>query len=87
MTKTLHLNLHRQFFADIAAGTKRIEYRKRTPYWKTRLEGPHYDVIKFRNGYAKNAPEMLVEFRGVRKRRRNYEIQLGGILKIKRWKR
>jgi hypothetical protein len=62
----LHLNLHREFFADIVAGIKRIEYRKRTPYWRKRLEGRKYDVIKFRNGYATNAPEMLVEFRGVR---------------------
>jgi hypothetical protein len=26
----LHLNLYREFFAQIAAGTKRIEYRGRT---------------------------------------------------------
>ena len=37
----LHLNLHRQFFAAIAARTKRIEYRARTPYWRTRLEDRH----------------------------------------------
>jgi hypothetical protein len=36
---TLHLNLHREYFADIAEGTTRIEYRKQTPYWKKRLEG------------------------------------------------
>jgi hypothetical protein len=33
----LHLNLHRKFFAQIAGGTKRIEYRS-TPYWRRRLE-------------------------------------------------
>ena len=63
----LHLNLHREFFAAIAAKTKRIEYRQRTAYWKTRLEGRRYDVICFRNGYATKAPEMWVEWRGVRK--------------------
>ncbi len=83
----LHLNLHREFFGDIVAGIKRIEYRKQTSYWKKRLEGRRYDVIKFRNGYATNAPEMIVQFRGMRKRGRNYEILLGRILKIKRWKR
>lgn len=31
MAAVLHLNLHREFFAQIAAGTKRIEYRDRTP--------------------------------------------------------
>ena len=32
MKNTLHLNLHRRYFADIAAGTRRIEYRNRTGY-------------------------------------------------------
>jgi len=86
----LHLNLLREFFAQIAEGTKRIEYRSRTPYWRTRLEGRRYDVIQFRNGYATKAPEMQVEFLGIRKvkkwGRRFYAIRLGRILKIKRWR-
>jgi len=86
MKSVLHLNLRRKYFAQIAANAKDMETRELKPYWKKRLEGRHYDVIKFRNGYAKNAPEMLVEFRGLRKRRRHYEILLGRILKIKRWK-
>ena len=40
----------------------------------------------FRNGYARNAPEMLVEFRGLRRygngRCARYAIPLGRILKI-----
>lgn len=67
MKSILHLNLHREFFAAIAARTKRIEYRAQTPFWRKRLEGRHYDVIQFRNGYATNAPEMRVEFRGLRR--------------------
>jgi hypothetical protein len=55
---TLHLNLHREYFAQIAAGTKRTEHRSRTHYWRRRLEGRHYDVIQFRNGYATKAPEI-----------------------------
>lgn len=90
MKRVLHLNLHKEFFAQIADGTKRLEYRKRTPYWKTRLEGRDYDVIHFRNGYATLAPEMSVEFRGIRKIRKwgdpQYVIHLGRIIKIKRWK-
>ena len=89
-TTILHLNLHREWFSAIAARTKRIEYRDRTPFWKTRLENRKYDVIQFRNGYAKDAPEMQVEFRGVRKVKKSgvnyYAIQLGRILKIKRLK-
>jgi hypothetical protein len=86
----LHLNLHRKFFAQIAAGTKRTEYRDQTPYWRKRLDSRKYDVIQFRNGYAIKAPEMLVEFRGLRRfgkgRNAYYAIQLGSVLKIKRWK-
>ena len=83
----LHLNLHREFFAQIAARTKRIEYRQRTPYWKTRLEGRSYDLIHFRNGYA---PEMVVRFRKIKKIMKwgapHYAIELGRIVSIKRWK-
>ncbi len=86
---TLHLNLQREFFAAIAARTKRIECRDQTAYWRKRLEGRHYDVIQFRNGYATNAPEMRVEFRGLRRygkgRSAYYAIRLGRILQIKRW--
>jgi hypothetical protein len=82
----LHLTLHRDPFAQIAAKKKRVEYRKRKPYWRKRLEHRKYDVIKFRNGYATCAPEMIVQFRGLRKRGKKYEILLGRILKIKRWK-
>jgi hypothetical protein len=73
------------------------------------LEGRHYDAIQsrrhlvlarqVRNGYATKAPEMLVEFLGVRKygkdRNAYYairpplaparQVRLGRILQIKRW--
>jgi hypothetical protein len=85
----LHLNLHREFFAQIAAKKKRVEYRTQTPHWKNRLEGRTYDAIQFRNGYAPKAPEMLVEFRGLRRygtgRNAYYAISLGRILKLRRW--
>ena len=51
----------------IAAKRKHVEYRDQTLYWRKRLEGRNYDVIKFRNGYSMKAPEMLVEFRGLRR--------------------
>ena len=86
----LHLSLRRHWFAAIAARTKRLEDRAQTPYWKKRLEGRHYDVIQFRNGYATIAPEMLVEFRGLRRYGRRqtacYAVRLDRILPIKRWK-
>ncbi|MBI2929678.1 MAG: hypothetical protein HYY24_28790 [Verrucomicrobia bacterium] len=85
----LHLNLHREFFAQIAAGTKRTEYRRRTPHWRRRLEGRNYHVIQFRNGYATQAPEMLVEFLGLRSygkgRNAYFAIRHGRVLKVKCW--
>jgi hypothetical protein len=88
--KVLHLNLHREFFAAIAAETKRTEYRQRTPYWRRRLEGREYDVIQFRNGYATLAPVMVVEYRGLRRygkgRAGYYAIRLGRVLSLKRWR-
>jgi hypothetical protein len=47
-------------------------------------------VIQFRNGYATQAPVMVVEFLGVRKygkgRTGKYAIRLGRILQLKRWR-
>ena len=90
MVEILHLNLYREFFAAIAVGRKRTEYRKQSSHWRKRLEGRKYDAILFRNGYARNAPEMLVEFRGLRRygngRNAHYAIRLGKILRIKRWR-
>ena len=89
MPEILYLNLHREFFAAIATGGKRIEYRRQSPYWRKRLEDRKYDAILFRNGYSTNAPEMLVEFRGLRRygrgRKARYAIRLGRILRIRRW--
>jgi hypothetical protein len=54
------------------------------------VEGRDYDLVKFRNGYASDAPEMLVEFRGIRRegkgRSADYAIHLGTVRKISRWK-
>jgi hypothetical protein len=87
--RILHLTLHRCYFAKIVQGSKRTEYRPQSSYWKARLEGRRYDLILFRNGYNRDAPEMLVEFRGLRRygkgRRAEYAIRLGRILRLKRW--
>ena len=83
MTKILHLNLFRKYFDEIVEGTKTIEFRDRTDYWKKRLVNREYDVIKFRNGYAKDAPTMLVEYVGLNVGNPSaYEIQLGKIIEV-----
>lgn len=61
--KTLHLTLFRRWFIDILEGVKTEEYREIKPFWAKRLFQP-YDTITFRNGYAKDAPLMVVEFKG-----------------------
>ena len=87
MKKVLHLNLYHKYFDQILKGEKTIEYRDITPYWSKRLEGRHYDVIKFKNGYRKDAPEMLVEFKGMGvvtfQTTPTYAIELGKILETK----
>jgi hypothetical protein len=82
----LHLTLERQWFDDIVRGVKDEEYRDLKDYWKTRLEGRTYDIVRFRNGYATDAPEMDVEFLRVDKRSDCYAIRLGKILSVKRWR-
>jgi ASCH domain len=85
--RVLHLALEREWFDDIAEGKKRHEYRAYKEYWRKRLEGKEYDIVRFRNGYASDAPEMDVEFVGVRRKGKNYVIRLGRVLKRKRWRR
>ena len=89
MKKILHLNLYRKYFDAIANGIKVFEYRQKTDYWKKRIEGKEYDIIKFRNGYAKDAPTMLVEHKGYSEVIRTgngvgveYEIKLGKIIEV-----
>ena len=83
MKRVLHLNLYRKYFDQILNKEKIIEYRDITPYWSKRLEGRHYDVIKFRNGYRKDAPEMVVEYKGMYTAGSQYAIVLGKILETK----
>ena len=78
--KVLHLILMKEPFDKILSGVKTIEYRDKTDYWKTRLENKKFDLIKFRNGYQKNARVMLVEHKGMNITDR-YEISLGKIIR------
>ena len=76
----LHLNLYRKYFDEILAGEKTIEYREVTPFWSKRLEGRNYDVIQFRNGYAKVAPIMIVTYEGFTIKDGYYCLPIGKIL-------
>ncbi len=51
--KILHLTLHRKWFKQILAGTKKVEYREIKPYWTKRLFDSNgspkkYDYIIFK---------------------------------------
>ncbi len=63
--KVLHLTLKKKWFDMIESGEKVEEYREVKPYWVTRLEGREYDVVRFRNGYSKDARVMVVELLGI----------------------
>ena len=74
--RVLHLTLKKQWFDMISKGVKKEEYREIKDYWIKRLKDMSlqkpfhafipYDKIVFKNGYAKNAPTMVVEFDGIR---------------------
>ena len=87
----LNLTLHKVWFDKIAGGEKTEEYREQKPHWQKRLEGKHYDEIHFRNGYAKDAPQMRVECLGITtgqwEWRPCYVLKLGKILEIRRPKK
>lgn len=88
--RILRLTLHRHWFDMIASGRKTCEYREVKPYWISRLYEPgkgfrKFDAIQFRNGYAKDAPFMEVEWRFTRERRGLFIIGLGRILNIENW--
>lgn len=68
--KILHLTLKKKWFDMILSGEKKEEYREPKQYWITRLyvDGllffppKQFDIIRFKNGYQNDAPEMDVEF-------------------------
>jgi len=82
MQKVLHLSIMRRWFDEILSGQKKVEYREATPYWTNRLEGKHFDEVKFRNGYRKDSPTMRVKIVNIRKAAGWYHIRLGDILEV-----
>lgn len=59
------MTLHRKWFDQIASGIKTEEYREFKEYWYNKLVDRNYDVIVFRNGYAKDSPVMQIDYNGV----------------------
>lgn len=100
--KTLHLTLKKKWFDMIASGEKKEEYREIKDYWIKRLKDrslnepfhafKEFDKIIFKNGYSKNAPTLVVEYKGIKIGKGNPEwgakdevcfcIKLGRILNL-----
>jgi len=87
--KILHLTLKKEYFDQILCGKKTSEYREYKTFWVTRLMNndgsfKHYDLIRFKNGYHKDAPTMLLEFTGIKiisdYGSKYFEIALGNII-------
>jgi hypothetical protein len=49
--KTLQLAVTAEYFDQMKAGTKRFEYRLRTPYWAKRLAKAPFDRLIITKGY------------------------------------
>jgi hypothetical protein len=79
----LSLNLHREFFCAVLDGSKDIEYREKTDYWERRLKGKRYTHVRFRNGYLKDAPEVVVVLKKIVETPDEFEIHLGKIVEKK----
>jgi hypothetical protein len=87
--RVLDVPIKRKWFDQILEGEKLTEYRRFGTFWRSRLEGKQYDQIRFRNGYAADAPQIYAEYRGVRPNHKTseYEIRIGRILKTKHLRR
>lgn len=78
----LRLTLKKKWFDMIASGEKKEEYRELKFYWADRLmagfpstygyierlnpDFREFKYVEFRNGYAKSAPTIVVECKGIR---------------------
>lgn len=87
---TLTMNIERQYFAAIVAGTKKVEYRRRSKFWKRRIE-PLTTPFKLRllNGMTHPIPEAVVAVTRVTTDRAGseYRLHLGEVLAVRRWDR
>jgi len=77
--KPLHLTLYAEYFAAILAGTKRIEFRRRSVRYD-RMFAKRWRNIKFVNGYGNHRPWMIVDIVRFEKCADEWRIHLGLII-------
>lgn len=86
------MTIKREWFVQIVAGTKRVEYREIKPYWTSRLQKVQIPfLLVLRNGYRPQAPEVTVRIDRVvpsprgKARHGQYALHIGKVLKVERW--
>lgn len=62
--RILHLSLKKQPFEVMVTGEKTQEYRFPSGWIMSRLKGKEYDYVKFVNGYGKDKPYFICEYKG-----------------------
>lgn len=78
-TLVLHLTLYAEYFSAILAGTKSIEYRRRSERYDKQFQKP-YTHIKFVNGYGHHRPWLLIEIKQFEQAPDQWLIHLGDVL-------
>jgi hypothetical protein len=81
------MTIKREYFAAVVAGTKKNEYRRRTKYWKARIEKLRCPFrLELRNGYSKQAPIAWVVIDKVAKTSDGYyAAHIAKVAKTIRW--
>lgn len=69
--EVLNLNVTKNWFDMIESGIKPEEYREIKEYWTKRLmssdgQFKQFDIVRFMNGMATDAPVTVREFKGIR---------------------
>ena len=75
----LHLTLYAEYFSAILAGTKNIEYRRRSEQYDNKFKRP-YTHIKFVNGYGNHRPWLITEISRIEKCPNEWRIHLGPVI-------
>ena len=75
----LHLTLYAEYFSAILAGTKNIEYRRRSERYDKQFQKP-YTHVKFVNGYGHHRPWLIAEISRIEKTDDQWLIHLGNVL-------
>jgi hypothetical protein len=93
---TITTTLDREWFAKIVDRSKRIEYREIKRYWTKRLSKVNTPFrLVLRNGMSPPVPVVTVRIdrivpnpkRKGRKRKGNYALHIGRVLKVEHWDR